>query len=101
MVFSKKFTGVVQERNGSEGMVSFLCDDFKGRWRKMGILVSIVIIVSLWSITNTLEKLVGKVMKNLDYQNERLASIEELLRKREGKDIGSVENSSRKRDEDL
>lgn len=49
----------------------------------MGILVILVMIASLWSITNTLEKLMGRVVERLDHQSEQLNSIHKLLREQE------------------
>ena len=49
----------------------------------MEILVILVMIGSLWSITNRLEKLTGRVVERLDHQNEQLNSIHKLLREQD------------------
>lgn len=45
----------------------------------MAILISIVIILSLWSITNTLEKIGKRITDKQDQQNELLQEVKRLL----------------------
>ena len=45
----------------------------------MAILISIVIILSLWSITNTLEKIGKRITDRQDQQKELLEEMKSLL----------------------
>lgn len=42
--------------------------------------VIIVLMLALWSITITLEKLAGRIIDKQDQQNQLLAEIKELLK---------------------
>ncbi|SFG22221.1 hypothetical protein SAMN05216353_12853 [Halobacillus alkaliphilus] len=44
-----------------------------------GLIIIVVIILSLWSITNTLQKLTNKVLEKQDQQNQLLEEIKVKL----------------------
>jgi hypothetical protein len=43
------------------------------------LAIIIVIIISLWSVTNTLEKLTDKILDKQNKQNELLEEIKQIL----------------------
>ncbi|MBN9654036.1 hypothetical protein J0K78_07155 [Halobacillus sp. GSS1] len=45
----------------------------------MAVFISIVIILSLWSITKTLEKMTNRITDKQEEQSEHLKEIKELL----------------------